>query len=379
MLSASEQIPYDSAAQRHLSRTWARVVEGKQPAAGARALVRESWARSANAAVRADLPDAPLVLDDESIALESEHADWLPFAYGAVERQGEALSTGHILSLFDARGLMLSCQGDPHAREGLARINFRAGALWTESAAGTNGPGTALATGRAVHIVGAEHYCEAWHEWHCAAVPVRDEITGETLGIIDISGFRRYAHPHTLELAFALATLVQHMLALRESERRFAVVQRAAEMSARYASDTLVAVDRGGRVLFASSNAPDGLRPGNALPERLRVAIADHVRCGADAREGSYVCLPLADDVGISALSHLVVDGRTPVGACLLLRSGAMPRVESEDEERAATIAALSRAPTMAAAAARLNIHRSTLYRRLERYGLHPERSLDSR
>ena len=379
MLPGTEQIPYDSAAQRLLARTWTRAVEGRHPTGGARALVRESWMRSESAAVRADLPGAPLVLDDEAIAIESEHADWLPLAHNALKRQGESLSTGHILSLFDARGLMLTCQGDPAAREGLARINFRAGALWSESVAGTNGPGTALATKRAVHIIGAEHYCEAWHEWHCAAVPVRDEITGETLGVIDISGFRRYAHPHTLELAFALATLVQHMLALRESERRFSVMQRAAELTARYANDTLVAVDRGGRVLFASSHAPDGLRPGDALPERLRAAFSDHVRSGAGAREGEYVCLPLADDVGISALSHLVVDGITPVGACLLLRSGAMPRVENEDEERAATIAALSRAPTMAAAAARLAIHRSTLYRRLERYGLHPERILDSR
>ena len=379
MRPGTEQIPYDSAAQRHLARTWARAIERRQPAEGARALVRESWARSENADVRADLSGAPLVLDDEAIAIENEHADWLPLAHRAVERQGDALSTGHILSLFDSRGLMLSCQGDPVVREGLARINFRAGALWAESVAGTNGPGTALATERAVHIIGAEHYCEAWQEWHCAAVPLRDEITGETLGIIDISGFRRYAHPHTLELAFALATLVQQMLALRESERRFAVMQRAAEMTARYANDTLIAIDRGGRVLFASADAPDGLRPGNALPERLRAAFGEHVRNGAGVREGEYVCLPLADDVGIAALSHLVVDGLTPVGACLLLRSGAMPRVENDDEERAATVAALARAPTMAAAAARLAIHRSTLYRRLERYGLHPERMLDSR
>ncbi|MBK5187351.1 MAG: GAF domain-containing protein, partial [Gemmatimonadaceae bacterium] len=377
--SVTEQIPYDPAAQRTLTRTWARVVAGHEQLGGGRALVRDSWTRSANAAVRADLPGAPLVLNDDSLENEREHADWLPFAYRAVDRQGEALATGHILSLFDARGLMLSCQGDPNAREGLSRINFRAGALWTEGAAGTNGPGTALATGRAVHIVGAEHYCEAWHDWHCAAVPLRDEITGEILGIIDISGFRRYAHPHTLDLAQALASLVQQLLALRESERRFAVMQCAAQMAARYAGDMLVAVDRGGRVLFSSSNAPDGLRPGTMIPERLRVAIANHVRAGAPSGELSEVRFPLADDVGLSALSHLVVDGRTPVGACLLLRSGATSCASEDEAERAATIAALSRAPTMAVAAARLHIHRSTLYRRLERYGLHPERSLDSR
>jgi transcriptional regulator of acetoin/glycerol metabolism len=91
------------------------------------------------------------------------------------------------------------------------------------------------------------------------------------------------------------------------------------------------------------------------------------------------VRFPLADDVGLSALSHLVLDGGTAIGACLLLRSGATPCVVEADVEREATISALSRSRTMAAAAARLDIHRSTLYRRLERYGLHPERSLDSR
>ncbi len=379
MLSVTEHIPYEQAEQRRLSRTWARVVEGHRSATGGRAIVRESWTRCADAAVRADLPGAPMVLAEESLVSECEHADWLPFASRAVERQSDALSTGHILSLFDASGRMLSCQGDPNAREGLARINFRAGALWTESAAGTNGPGTALATGRAVHIVGAEHYCEAWHDWHCAAVPLRDEITGEILGVLDISGFRRYAHPHTFELAMAWATLVQQMLALRESERRFAVLRRGAEMAARYANDVLVAVDRGGRVLFASSNAPDGLRPGTSIPERLRVAFAAHVRSGSQLEETNDVRFPLADDVGLSALSHLVLDGSTSIGACLLLRSGATPCAAEADAERAATISALSRSRTMAAAAARLNIHRSTLYRRLERYGLHPERSLDSR
>ncbi|MEO6210236.1 MAG: GAF domain-containing protein [Gemmatimonadaceae bacterium] len=378
MLSINEQIPYENAAQRKLSRTWARVVEGDGRASGGRALVRESWARSASAAVRADLPGAPLVLADDSLERERVHADWLPFAFRAVEHQGEALATGHILSLFDAAGRMLSCQGDPNAREGLARINFCAGALWTENAAGTNGPGTALATGRAVHIVGAEHYCEAWHDWHCAAVPLRDEITGEILGVLDISGFRQYAHPHTFELARALATLVQQMLALRESERRFAVLHRAAEMSGKYSSDALVAVDRGGRVLFASANAPDGLRPGTPIPERLRAAMASHVRAGSRPFDASDVRFPLADDVGLSASSHLVLDGPTPIGACLLLRNGATVCASEADAEREATVAALSRSPTMAAAAERLNIHRSTLYRRLERYGLQPERSLDT-
>jgi sigma-54 dependent transcriptional regulator, acetoin dehydrogenase operon transcriptional activator AcoR len=379
MLPSTERIPYEQVEQRRLTRTWTRVVEEHRSVSGGRTIVRESWTRSADAAVRADLPGAPMVLAEDSLASECEHAEWLPFATRAVDRQSDALSTGHILSLFDARGRMLLCQGDANAREGLARINFRVGALWTESAAGTNGPGTALATGKAVHIVGAEHFCEAWHDWHCAAVPLRDEITGEILGVLDISGFRRHAHPHTFELALAWATLVQQMLALRESERRFAVLRRGAEFAARYANDIVVAVDRGGRVLFASSNAPDGLRPGTSIPERLRVAFAAHVRSGSQLEETNDVRFALADDVGLSAHSHLVLDGPTAIGACLLMQNGGAPSGADADAERATTIAALSGSRTMAAAAERLHIHRSTLYRRLERYGLHPERSLDPR
>ena len=326
MTSLDERIPYERGEQLTLAHTWARAVEGRGTSPTARTLVRDSWARSAGAHVRADLPFAPLVLADDSLALERERSDWLPFAFRAADRLSGALAEGHILSLFDARGQMLACEGDPHAREGLAQINFRPGGLWTEDAVGTNGPGTALATGRAVHIVGAEHFCEAWHDWHCAAVPLRDEITGELLGVIDVSGFRRYAHPHTLELAVALATSVQQMLTVRESERRYAVLHRLAELSAAHAGDALVAVDRGGRVLFATPATPAGLRPGTATPDVLRAAIAEHVRSAAGGGDPREVMLALCDDVGLTAMSHPVLDGATPVGACLLLRGGATAR-----------------------------------------------------
>ncbi|MEO8622381.1 MAG: sigma-54-dependent Fis family transcriptional regulator [bacterium] len=336
MLATPEQLPYERDAQRSLTRVWARMVEGQADATGARALIRESWARSA-ATIRPDLSLAPVVLDDDLLAAERDRADWLSLAFRAADRLSAALSEGHILSLFDARGQMLACEGDGRAREGLARINFRPGALWTEGAIGTNGPGTALQTESAVHIVGAEHFCEALHDWHCAAVPLRDEVTGSILGVIDVSGFRRYAHPHSFELALALASSVQQMLTFRESERRYAVLHRFAELSATHSHDTLVAVDRGGRVLFASPATPAGLRPGSATPLALRTAMADHVRSTTPADNGQEVFLSLHEDMGITALSHLVMDGNTPVGACLVVRgspgasgqSGARSRVVS--------------------------------------------------
>lgn len=355
-----EQPPYDSAEQRALTRDWTRVAEGRAArgdntvrdlTSGAfnvetgvmrttpsslerafhaslehsRALVRDSWLRSVEAAVPADLPKAPLVLADAGLAAARERADWVPLALRAAEQLSEAFTNGHILSLFDAEGRMLSCDGDRAVIEGLASINFRPGGLWTESAVGTNGPGTALATRRAVHIVGAEHYCEAWHGWHCAAVPIADTVTHELLGVVDISGFSRNAHPHTLQLAVSLASSVHEMLGAREIEHRYAVLQRYLQMSVRYASDALIAVDRHGRVLHATAAVPAGMRPGTEMPHALQRAIAEHVRaCSALglAGECTEVFLALDRDIGLSAMSYPVFDGARAVGACILFPMG---------------------------------------------------------
>ena len=342
-MSEGELVPYERQAQRRVEREWTAAVTGAPGAPDARALVRDSWDRSIDAAVPADLRRAPIVLADDSLQLACERADWVPYAKRAARNLHGAFASGHVLCLFDAEGRMLACEGDPRAVEGLVGINFRPGALWAEHAVGTNGPGTAIATGRPVHIIGAEHFCEAWHQWHCAAVPVRDRATGELLGVIDVSGFREYAHPHTLQLAVALAASVEQMLTAREAERRYAVLHRLAQLTASYGGDALVAVDRAGRVLYATPATPAGLRPDTAPPESLRAAIAAHVR-SLDAAGGTReVMLDIHEDVGITAVSHPVLDGRTPVGSCLLLTGGAGVR------SRPAARAALAPAATAAA------------------------------
>lgn len=328
-MSNRELIPYDGVAQRSVTRAWDATLRGSVPLSPTRPLVRDSWLRSLQAAVPADLPRAPLVLADASLHAAQERADWIPFALRATDQLNEAFSSGHVLSLFDADGRMLSCEGDPAVLEGLAAINFRPGALWTEGAVGTNGPGTALATNRAVHIVGAEHFCEAWHGWHCAAVPIADHVTRELLGVIDISGFSSSAHPHTLQLAVALASSVREMLASRDLEWRCAVLKRFAALSWRYVQDGLVAIDRRGVVLSANDRAPAGLRPGTQAHPALQKALAEHARGfarHAGPNDTSELFLSLGHDIGLAVVSHPVVEQGRVVGACLVLQGGAAVR-----------------------------------------------------
>ena len=44
----------------------------------------------------------------------------------------------------------------------LERLEFVAGADWSEDAAGTNAIGTALTDGRPLQLMAAEHFCEGW-------------------------------------------------------------------------------------------------------------------------------------------------------------------------------------------------------------------------
>ncbi len=320
-----QPIPFDAEAQRALERHWGVLVGcgagfGALTGSGAvRHLVHESWQRSAGAMVRPDLGAAPVVLNEDELHGAAERSDWLEVADQAVARHQQSFGgIGHVLTLFDGEARMLACEGDPAALEGLAEINFRPGGLWTETAVGTNGPGTALATGAPAHIVGAEHFVERWQRWHCAAVPIRDPATSEIAGILDISGFREFAHPHTLNLALALVVAIEQTLAAREVERRYATLQSFTDLTARYPGDSIIAMDRGGRVVSASPSVS---------PE-LAEALALLVRQSRDglASEGA---IPLVVNARRTAMWFPVRQGRMVVGGCLVLEGGA-PHYGSE-------------------------------------------------
>jgi transcriptional regulator of acetoin/glycerol metabolism len=270
--------------------------------------------------VAPDLREAPVALDEDGLAGVVATTDWLDLARaGVAEHDRSFAGAGHILTLFDHEGRMLTAEGDAAALEGLAAINFRPGGLWSEEAVGTNGPGTALATGAATHIVGAEHFCSRWQPWHCAAVPLRELSTGQILGVLDVSGFREQAHPHTLNLALALALAIEQSLAAREVERRYLAVLRLNQLAHRYPADTAVAVDRHGRVLLTSPSAPPELAPERDHPG-LQSLVRDLVRRTRDS-------LPREVEVAVAAndsrpgVWHPVFDGRSVVGGCLVLES----------------------------------------------------------
>ncbi|MET9954233.1 GAF domain-containing protein, partial [Streptomyces sp. NPDC006339] len=188
--------------------------EGASSAAAVRPLVAESWRRSVRAKVSPD-GTPPVELDEEDLAAHREAhplAAVMPVIReltGTYARDGE-----HLLAVCDAAGRMLWVEGHPGTLRKARGMNFVAGARWSESAAGTNAPGTALAVGRPVQVCAAEHFRRPVRAWTCAAAPVHDPHSGRLIGAVDITGGDGLAHPHSLAFVQAVARAAESQLAL---------------------------------------------------------------------------------------------------------------------------------------------------------------------
>lgn len=180
-----------------------------------RRLVAESWQRCLATGVDPDLgaaqPSGPVVSLD---ALRAAHP--LASALPVIRRLlvDDASTSGVMVAITAADGTLLWVEGDPVALRKAETMNFVAGADWSESRAGTNAPGTALALDRELQILGGEHFSRIVQPWSCTAVPVHDPGTGALIGAIDLTGGPEVATAQTLALVRATVVAVENHLAL---------------------------------------------------------------------------------------------------------------------------------------------------------------------
>src|SRR4051794_11070397 len=146
---------------------------------------------------------------------------------------GLALDAEHVMVICDAAGRILWIEGHPRVKHRAEGITFTEGMLWTEDSAGTNAIGTALEIQRAVQVFSAEHFLSEQHTWWCSAAPIHDPGTGALLGVVDISGPMRTAHPHSLGLVSAAAGMAEDALRLRHAADEDRMRQADLERTAR--------------------------------------------------------------------------------------------------------------------------------------------------
>ncbi|MBT0771137.1 GAF domain-containing protein [Kineosporia sp. J2-2] len=181
-----------------------------------RPVVAESWRRSLALGVDPDTEAAPLDMTESELADYRAHhplAAMMPLIRQLLTEDAD--EAGHIVAVGDATGRLLWVEGHHHLRSRAEGMHFVEGSLWSERAAGTNAPGTALALGRPVGINAGEHFGLGARSWSCVAAPVHHPLSGDLLGVIDLTGGPDVAGPRTLALVRACAAAVEAGLQLR--------------------------------------------------------------------------------------------------------------------------------------------------------------------
>ena len=188
-----------------------------------RQMILDSWQRCRAMQVNPSLRSAPLAITREVELHRLREDSWLLIraARSVMDHLSDFLAdSGYVVVLSDANGRLLEVIGDAKVRRRLARIDFVPGGDWSEAAAGTNALGTAIADGHVVQLLGAEHYCEGWHDLTCTAAPIRHPLSGEIIGILDATGNYRLIRPFLSSFIAATALQVQQEMGLLLSSTR---------------------------------------------------------------------------------------------------------------------------------------------------------------
>jgi GAF domain len=270
---------------RALRRLYEGFQSGKDVAGSVRAVVARSRARSADAGVDPVEHLAPILMDDREIE-ERWHRHplypVLPMLRDLLS--GATTESSHMLVISDAQGVLMWIEGHHRVIEATHDMHFVCGADWSERGAGTNALGTAIAVDHPVQIFSAEHFNRIVHPWQCSGAPIHDPSTGEILGVVDLTGHLRSAHPHTLSLVTAAAGMAEAYLR-HEQQRRDEFLREAYLERIAGSTQPTALVRATGQVMMAM---PHGwLEAAVAAPEPGAVAtLAEGVLADVEALPG---------------------------------------------------------------------------------------------
>jgi two-component system sensor histidine kinase KdpD len=260
--------------------------------------------------------------DGQLADLRARNELLLGSAQAALARLRASLGeVGYVVVLSDADGNLLEVRGELERRRQVARNGMLPGSNWSEAAAGTNAIGTAIATGRVVQLLAAEHYCAGLQDITCTAAPIHHPESGALLGVLDITGDYRMVRPFLTGMLALAALEAQRAYALglgiprraTAPPRAFAGVGVAAPPVAPAAADHARRADAAERLAAAAGAISASLDLDLTLETvAAQVGRVLDLPCAAvalrDAPDGrrSWQARALSDDLPARALATLL-------------------------------------------------------------------------
>jgi hypothetical protein len=233
---------------------WERFVEGDDDISGVRPEVAISWHRCRDQ-YRVDpfLSEAPAAVAEVAHPLEHDVV-FAELGFRAAAVVHEVANCGGIVIVADGAGRILAEWGAKTALSVAGEVGLAPSFSWSERAVGTNGMGTALGAPNPLLIRREEHWCQVFHDWSCAGVPVRDVVSREPIAVLSISCPRGEV-PAPARGWLAKAAAHTHSTLRKHARDGGAELLAAYQLARTQSTGPLTAVDTAGKVVIADDTA----------------------------------------------------------------------------------------------------------------------------
>lgn len=352
--SGRERVPdgslVASPSAKEVARAWEDFAAGEDIETGVRPDILASWYRCRDQYdVDRTLDVAPGARGDDAQRVDNSVIFTGLGGLGALAGQ-EVARDGAVVTVADGKGRVLGAWGDPSAQRRAELHNLAPWSSWSEACTGTNGMGTSLEVSGPVTVTGPEHWCQAFHQWACAGISVRDVVTGAPVASINISRWNASLPklvPPWLSKAVACVEQEIYRRAIYEADMVIAEFTRRGAQ----ARGAFMAMDRGGNVLAANDAAVAMLGLAGETPivagatepaERWSpdiTGLADVVRWAKARAEGNsewsgYARLPVCPgEEPVPLTMRSVVDANNVVGMLCAFGVQDGEAYEQDDDE----------------------------------------------
>lgn len=262
-----------------------------------------------------------------------------------VELQEFVNKSGFSTTLTDPSGVILELICDQSIVEEAFTKNLVRGSIWNEAMAGTNATGLAIDLLQPIQVIGAEHYYQCYHDLTCSAAPILDE-KGKLLGILDMSGPKEMAYPHTLGMVVASAKAISRQLCVAESNRQVDLTNHYLSTLIDSMSDGVVAVDVKGKIIGINSHGAKILKTttfesyGKNILDIMdgETILERNGHQSSQFEEKEKHIVTKSKKINCLVNSKLILrDNGTVVGAVATLKDGEIKSIISEKSKRKGT------------------------------------------
>lgn len=227
--------------------------------------ILDSWVRSMRCGLDMAASAPIVVVESAELARRRERASMVrSLARAELDTLARQIAGSNFLLAFaDADGVILDLCADNRFAMSGAQAGILPGSCWAERLCGTNGLGTALASGRPTAVTGMEHYLLRLGDISCTASPVRD-AQGEIVGVLDASSYFEGRQRHTQALVQMAATHIENGLLVRQMREHLVLAIHPRPEFLLTLSAGLLAFDMGGHLVALNARARQllqGLEP----------------------------------------------------------------------------------------------------------------------